>query len=57
MQCLKLADTHIKNRNDGGVVPANDVGNILSLWDFGGYQLWKIGNMQKKHNMNYSMKH
>lgn len=57
-QCLKynagiklsMAATHIKNGDDGGVVPTNDVGNIFGLWDLGGYQLWKIGNMQRQLN-------
>lgn len=38
---LLMAATHIKNGNDGWVVPPNDVGNIFGLWDLGGYQLYK----------------
>lgn len=34
-----MAATHIKNGDDGGVVPTNDVWNIFGLWDLGGYQL------------------
>lgn len=34
-----MVATHIKNGNDGGVVPTNDVWNIFGLWDLGGYQL------------------
>lgn len=40
-----LADTHIKDGDDGGVVPTNYVGNIFSLWDLGRYQLWR----EEKH--------
>lgn len=47
---LSMAATHIKNGDDGGVVPTNDVGNIFGLWDLGGYQLWKTGNMRRHLN-------
>lgn len=36
---ILMAATHIKNGDDGGVVPTNDVWNIFGLWDLGGYQL------------------
>ena len=42
---MLMAATHIKNGNDGGVIPTDDVGNIFSLRDLGRYQLWKIEKM------------
>lgn len=36
-----IGGTYVEYGYDGRVVPADDVGNIFSLWDFGGYELSK----------------